>query len=699
MAGIVSRVIKVHSFLLATAVVLFVYILILWWLPKDVFWSPDEGSKLLNMHTISWADGVRFTVPYNGRFLDPDFQFYVRNYIYPQPSSACNIRFNWPLWFPLLSLIPYRLFGVWGLYLAPLLAGWGTAVLSGIIARRIQPKADAATVLVVGLATPILFYSVLFWEHTIAVFLALFALWLLVEWPYRSVKWPSFLGIGSALLLSTALRSEASVFALSLLLAFILTLFLQRKGVSTWSWLKREAWLYKWHYLLSGMLLTAVGWLLFIVAPPQENTPSSYCKTNRFEGTVAALIDQVESVANKTIERGKIQFSLSVGSIGEVSNWNSLFFLPVLLLIAVSIGIVLLFIRTFIKKNIKNLLWGTGAALVAVFIAITLFTDQAEGIVNQIVKLGETQFSLPANNFAEMNNWNNLPHLINRIIVSEDIHPPVLLLVMVSIGILLLLIGTFTKGNIQSLLWVVGVLLVAVFVASVLFYEQRYRYVRSIFLPASYLLLVVYYRWQKQLYAGRIIAFTTFLYFFIGLTVTLWHEYPGVLAGLEWGSRYMLNFYPVATIATVVMLTNIYEKTVGEKEKSYQTMLGSALILIVLSILFNGRGVNELSSTKTGFREQQTALLTAIDAPIVSDSILLPSDMPLYYLDHDVYIIENLDEFQRWVALAAPQNEKFYYFSFYESPSLPESSDYILEIKSTRLVHKMILTEIEIISQ
>lgn len=211
---------KSRSFWAASIAVLIVYAALLWWLPKDIFWSPDEGAKFLNMQTISWDDGLHFTIPYNGRHLDPHFHFYAKGHVYPQPSSACNIEYNWPLWFPLLSLIPYRLFGIWGIYLLPLLAGWGTAVLSGMIARRIQQNAAVATILAVGFATPILFYSILFWEHTMAVFLGLLAVWFVMKRPY---KWPSFLGTGIVLLLGTALRMETAVFATSLFSALLLT--------------------------------------------------------------------------------------------------------------------------------------------------------------------------------------------------------------------------------------------------------------------------------------------------------------------------------------------------------------------------------------------------------------------------------------------------------------------------------------------
>ena len=60
-----------------------------------------------------------------------------------------------------------------GLYLLPVVCGWLIAVLSGALATWLAPGLGPAAILLVGLATPVWFYSVVFWEHTLATLFGL----------------------------------------------------------------------------------------------------------------------------------------------------------------------------------------------------------------------------------------------------------------------------------------------------------------------------------------------------------------------------------------------------------------------------------------------------------------------------------------------------------------------------------------------
>jgi hypothetical protein len=168
--------------LAAWASVLLVYVLSLLGMPRHVFWSPDEGSRLLQAKTLRFDDGFSHALPYPGERLDPDLRFYahrrgarIERSLYPVRDGAGAFHFHWAPWFPLLSRLPLELFGVTGVYVLPLLAGWLTAVLSGRLAAAIDPSLEVPAVLVVGLATPIYFYSLCFWEHTVAAALSLCA--------------------------------------------------------------------------------------------------------------------------------------------------------------------------------------------------------------------------------------------------------------------------------------------------------------------------------------------------------------------------------------------------------------------------------------------------------------------------------------------------------------------------------------------
>ena len=287
-----------HSWI-AMCIVIAAYILVFVWLPSDVFWSPDEGAKFLQMNSISWQNGPQFQIVYSGVDTDPEFVFYPKGYplahIYPQKSDRCNVRYNWPIWFPLISYIPYFLAGIRGLYLIPLISGLGIVFISGRIAHRIHPKVAPLTILVVGLASPIIFYSVLFWEHTFTVLLGLLAFYLafrLLEHPHPRLN---ILAIGVLLIISTSIRIEMAVFAVSLFAGFVLAMLVSYRGDMPSS-LMRELPDHWWRWLVITASFATLIYFLLFAYPPQENSLSSYCSDHRPEEYTRNILDQVRTI-------------------------------------------------------------------------------------------------------------------------------------------------------------------------------------------------------------------------------------------------------------------------------------------------------------------------------------------------------------------------------------------------------------------
>ena len=136
------------------------------------------------MRSVRWQDGFTYQIPYAGRPLDPELEFFLPELTYPRPSATPSgtphLRFATPIWFSLISLPGLAAFGITGLYLLPLLSGWLIALISGLLARTFNPRLAPVAILVVGLATPVFFYSLTFWEHTPATLYALVAVWILV---------------------------------------------------------------------------------------------------------------------------------------------------------------------------------------------------------------------------------------------------------------------------------------------------------------------------------------------------------------------------------------------------------------------------------------------------------------------------------------------------------------------------------------
>ena len=162
--------------LMALALVAIVYGLVLAQLPAHVFWSPDEGGKVLQLLNLRWQGGLAYDLPYPGRSLDRDLDFLPHMMVLVDDGTIYSW---WPIWFPLLSWPGHALLGTGGLYLLPLAAGLLVSWLAYLLLRRYEPAWAPLAIPLVGLGTPIFFYSLTFWEHTAAIALGLAGLLLL----------------------------------------------------------------------------------------------------------------------------------------------------------------------------------------------------------------------------------------------------------------------------------------------------------------------------------------------------------------------------------------------------------------------------------------------------------------------------------------------------------------------------------------
>lgn len=215
--------------LLAAATVLLVYAGALSSMPKDVFWHPDEGAKFLALQTIHWDGGITYTVPYPGRVIDPGFEFYPGRcrgaLVYPMPEPDGGVRLRWPIWFSLASRPFFDVFGVAGVYVLPLLGGWLTAVVAGRWMAIANPRLAPFAILLVGCGTPMLFYSLGFFEHTLATFAGVVATSILIG--TRRLSWRTVAQMAPFLAVAVVLRVEMLAFVAALLLTWALSVAAQ----------------------------------------------------------------------------------------------------------------------------------------------------------------------------------------------------------------------------------------------------------------------------------------------------------------------------------------------------------------------------------------------------------------------------------------------------------------------------------------
>ncbi|MEO8603027.1 MAG: hypothetical protein ABI629_10675 [bacterium] len=207
--------------LVAAGLVLAIYTLSLWRMPLGVFWSPDEGGKFYQLASIDWDGHLAYSPPYVGRRIDPELRFYPgstrfgSSFPYPSFEAQGQVHFHWPIWFPLLSRVFFEALGIAGIYVVPLLCGWLIGLASGWIAAGFDRRLAAPAILLVGLATPVWFYSLTFWEHTLAALLAMAAVG--VALGPRGASAPALLAMLALLTAATLLRLEMIAFAASLL--------------------------------------------------------------------------------------------------------------------------------------------------------------------------------------------------------------------------------------------------------------------------------------------------------------------------------------------------------------------------------------------------------------------------------------------------------------------------------------------------
>ena len=221
-----SRALKNTKLLFCLGSIAFiVYIALanLFLLPAAV-WSPDEGAKLLQLKNLRWQNhALNIEILYPGTELDPELKFALSDPKLDllQVVDGKLIFQRLPI-FPLLEKPLFKLAGYPGLYLLPALCG----ALIGVIALlMILPDHRRALMwITIAFGSPVLIYSVIFWEHTLAALSGLSAAWLAIRLSeaehLSSIRmFFGWLLVGMLLCLGIFLRLEMLIFSAALITA------------------------------------------------------------------------------------------------------------------------------------------------------------------------------------------------------------------------------------------------------------------------------------------------------------------------------------------------------------------------------------------------------------------------------------------------------------------------------------------------
>lgn len=145
------------------------------------FWSPDSGARFAMIRNwVDYGSLVHFHYPYTS--LDPTGQIHPLAYFLFHRSHDFTAMY--PTLFPFLSGLAYRALGFPGLTLVPTLCGLGCLLVTYATAKRLDLRYRLLLVLMMGLATPLVIYSAVFWDHSALMLVAA----LVGYWMLRSVQ-------------------------------------------------------------------------------------------------------------------------------------------------------------------------------------------------------------------------------------------------------------------------------------------------------------------------------------------------------------------------------------------------------------------------------------------------------------------------------------------------------------------------------
>lgn len=149
------------------------------------FWSPDCGARFAMIRSQIEHERLIYTY-YPDADLDPTGQIHpIAYFLFHRGHDFCAMYL--PL-FPFITGLFYRLFGFSGLMIVPVASGLGTILVTYRTAERLGQKSRRFLPLALGLATPLILYSVIYWDHSAQMLITALAGY----WMLRAVQERSF---------------------------------------------------------------------------------------------------------------------------------------------------------------------------------------------------------------------------------------------------------------------------------------------------------------------------------------------------------------------------------------------------------------------------------------------------------------------------------------------------------------------------
>jgi hypothetical protein len=155
--------------------VLYIGLLATYLQPLNGFWSSDQGVKLIQTQNLLLQRYRDNALRYPGAALDPEGRYSPLRGQYLERDGRVYAMFSEA--FAAVSGMPFFLLGYLGLYAVPLVSTLLLLAVVAALGRAILPTPwIVGVLLVLAVASPLMFYSLIFWEHTLATLLVALAL-------------------------------------------------------------------------------------------------------------------------------------------------------------------------------------------------------------------------------------------------------------------------------------------------------------------------------------------------------------------------------------------------------------------------------------------------------------------------------------------------------------------------------------------
>jgi 4-amino-4-deoxy-L-arabinose transferase-like glycosyltransferase len=327
-----------------------------WWLYRSLIpYGSDTGLRFIQIRELIANGWQTLAVGYPGRLFDPELNHVPYYFAYSLVGDEIFLEIT--PFMPWLASWGYATLGVAGMMLVPALGGVLTAVAIYRLAQLSELPHPHLILWLTVFGTPLFFYSIELWDHTLAAAAAAWALYWLVKGVYQAQKrW--LLLAGMALGLGLGQRPQMYMFALCLGGGFLLVngrqwrllLVVVGGGLVT----AVPIWVWQYHMVGHPLGMALATNLLGYGAPPVPTASGAdlpwSVKTGRKLFVVEAR-DPHTFLASILVVIGLILFLLVV----RLKRWQR----PILWWWAVGmflLGYILYFVRVFMVDGLNGAL-------------------------------------------------------------------------------------------------------------------------------------------------------------------------------------------------------------------------------------------------------------------------------------------------------------------------------------------------------